>query len=133
MLSALFDVGTVLLVFMLGRIVYGRGVGLVAAAISAATVIHIQLSHFYAVDTFLAFATTLALYAAYRAWLRWGYFSFVLLGFAAGLALATKLSAALLAPIVLLAAVLPPPDGQPRRGAPRDRSRCWRSAGSLRW
>ena len=61
-----------------------RGVGLVAAALSAATVIHIQLSHFFAVDTFLAFATTLALYAAYRAWLRWGYLSFLLLGFAAG-------------------------------------------------
>ena len=114
-LSALFDVGTVLLVFLLGRLVYGRGVGLVAATISAATVTHIQLSHFYAVDTFLAFATTLALYAAYRAWLRWGVLSFVLLGFAAGLALATKLSAALLAPIVLLAVVLPPPHGQPRR------------------
>jgi YYY domain-containing protein len=114
-LSALFDVGTVLVVFLLGRIVYGRGVGLVAAALSAATVIHIQLSHFYAVDTFLAFATTLALYAAYRAWLRWGYLSFLLLGFAAGLALAMKLSAALLAPIVLLAAVLPPPDGRQRR------------------
>ena len=114
-LSALFDVGTVLLVFLLGTIVYGRGVGLVAAAIAAATVVHIQLSHFYAVDTFLAFATTLALYAAYRSWLRWGYLTFILLGFAAGLALATKLSAALLAPIVLLAAVLPPPDGQARR------------------
>ena len=113
--SALTDVGTVLLVFMLGRLVYGSAVGLVAAAISAATVTHIQLSHFFAVDTFLAFSTTLALYAAYRAWLRWGYVSFLLLGFAAGLALATKLSAALLAPIILLAAVVPPPDGRARR------------------
>src|SRR5215204_5606503 len=44
-LSALSDLGTVFLVFMLGRIVYGAGVGLVAAALSAATVTHIQLSH----------------------------------------------------------------------------------------
>src|SRR4051794_29854595 len=118
-LSAASDLLTVFLVFMLGRTVYGAWVGLVAAALSAATVTHIQLSHFFAVDTFLATATTLALYAAYRAWLRWGYFSFVLLGFAAGLALATKLSAALLAPIVLLAAVVPPPDGK-RRRSPMD-------------
>ncbi|MGE3270780.1 MAG: ArnT family glycosyltransferase, partial [Chloroflexota bacterium] len=114
-LSALADVGTVGLVFMLGRLVYGSRVGLVAAAISATTVVHVQLSHFFAVDTFLAFATTLALYAAYRSWLRGGYLNFGLLGFACGLALATKLSAALLAPIVLLAAVVPPPGGRPRR------------------
>ncbi|MFN8634474.1 MAG: DUF2298 domain-containing protein [Chloroflexota bacterium] len=114
-LSASFDVGTVVLVFLLGQLVYGARVGLVAAAISAATVLQIQLSHFFAVDTFLAFATTLALYAAYRSWLKWGYASFALLGFAAGLALATKLSAALLAPIVLLATVVPPPGGRARR------------------
>jgi YYY domain-containing protein len=114
-LSTLADLGTVLLVFLLGRTVYGTAVGLVAAALAAATVLQIQLAHFFAVDTFLAFATTLALYAAYRSWLRWGYASFALLGFAAGLALATKLSAALLAPVVLLAAVVPPPDGRPRR------------------
>ena len=114
-LSALFDVGTVFLVFMLGRLVYGAGVGLVAAALSAATVLHIQLSHFFTVDTFLVTATTLALYAAYRAWLRRGYLTFILLGFACGLALATKLSAAFLAPIAVLAAVVPPPDGKRRR------------------
>src|SRR3954471_15976200 len=118
-LSALSDLGTVFLVFLLGRTVYGAGVGLVAAALAAATVTDIQLSHFFAVDTFLATATTLALYAAYRAWLRWGYLSFILLGFATGLALATKLSAAFLAPIILLAAVVPPPNGK-RRRSPMD-------------
>lgn len=116
-LSALADVGTVLLVFLLGRAVYGTGVGLAAAALSAATVLHVQLAHFFAVDTFLAFATTLALLAAYRAWYGGGHSSYALLGFACGLALATKLSAALLAPIVLLAALVPPPDGRPARTA----------------
>ena len=111
--SAAADVGTVLLVFLLGRVIYGTMVGLVAATITAATVLHIQLSHFYAVDTFLTFATTLALYLAYRAWLRGGLLSFGLLGFACGLALACKLSAALLAPIVLLAALVPPPAQEP--------------------
>src|SRR6185295_7820585 len=54
-------------------------------------------------------------YAAYRTWLNGGYLNSILLGFACGLALATKLSAALLAPIVLLAIVVPPPDGRARR------------------
>src|SRR3712207_4326613 len=113
-LSALFDVGTILLVFLLGRLVYGTVVGLVAAALTAATVLHVQLSHFFAVDTFLAFATTLALYAAYRAWLFGGNTNFALLGFALGLGVATKLSAAMMLPIVGLAALVPAPNGERR-------------------
>ena len=113
-LSALFDVGTILLVFLLGRLVYGSVVGLVAAALTATTVLHVQLAHFFAVDTFLAFATTLGLYAAYRAWLRGGNGNFALLGFALGLGVATKLSAAMLLPIVGLAALVPAPNGERR-------------------
>ncbi|MCC7370422.1 MAG: glycosyltransferase family 39 protein [Chloroflexi bacterium] len=114
-LSALSDVGTVLLVFLIGRMLYSSAVGLVAAALLATTVTHIQLSHFFAVDTFLAFATTLAIYAAYRVWLRGGYLNVILLGFACGLALSTKLSAALLAPVVLLAVAIPSPGERTRR------------------
>jgi YYY domain-containing protein len=117
--SAAADVGTVFLVFLLGRLVYGTAVGLVGAMISAACVLQIQLSHFFAVDTFLAFATTLALYFAYRAWFSGGVIWFTLLGLAAGLALSTKLSAALLAPVIILATVVPVPGSKERR-APLD-------------
>lgn len=113
-LSAGFDVGTILLVFLLGRLVYGAVPGLVAAALTATAVLHIQLSHFFAVDTFLAFATTLALYAAYRAWLFGGARNFAFLGLALGLGVATKLSAALLLPIVGLATFVPSPNGERR-------------------
>src|SRR5581483_3836861 len=47
--SATFDLGTVLLVFLLGRQLYGRAVGLLAAALAAFTVLQIQLAHFYTV------------------------------------------------------------------------------------
>ena len=108
-LSATADLGTIVVAFLLARLLYGTAVGLLAAALLATTVLHIQLSHFFAVDTFLALATTLALYAAYRAWLFGGTGNFALLGLALGLGLATKLSAALLAPIVGLLVLVPAP------------------------
>ena len=46
-LTALFDVATVWLVFLLGRRVYDEKVGLLAAAFLALNVMHIQLAHFF--------------------------------------------------------------------------------------
>ena len=57
-LSALADVGTVLLVYLLGRRMYGRlygpWVGILAATLAAFAVIHVQHSHFYRPETFTA-------------------------------------------------------------------------------
>ena len=50
-ISALADITTVVLVFFLGRMLYGRTVGIFASLFTALAVIHIQLSHFFAVDT----------------------------------------------------------------------------------
>jgi hypothetical protein len=92
-LSALFDTGTVILIYRLGKELYERRVGLLAAAFVTFTVLHIQLSHFYAVDTLLAFfvvlAVTLAVGVMRSGGLRWG----AALGAGIGLALATKISA----------------------------------------
>ncbi len=60
-LTALFDVGTVLLVFFLGRRLFGTAVGLLAAAFLAVNVMHIQLSHFFISDPYLTFFITAAL------------------------------------------------------------------------
>lgn len=60
-LTALFDVGTVLLVYLLGKAVYGRYVGLLAAAFLAVNVMHIQLSHFFISDPFLTFFVVAAI------------------------------------------------------------------------
>ena len=46
-LVALADVGTVFMVYLLGRRIYGVRVGLLAAAFVALAVVHIQHSHFY--------------------------------------------------------------------------------------
>ncbi|MHB1416938.1 MAG: hypothetical protein ACYC1C_16955, partial [Chloroflexota bacterium] len=46
--STLFDLGTVVVIFLLGKRLYGRWVGLLAAAFVTFTAFHIPLSHFYA-------------------------------------------------------------------------------------
>lgn len=65
-MSGLFDLGTIVLTYALGRRMYAGGVGLVAAACVAVTVLHIQLAHFYAVDTLLAFFMLATFYGAFR-------------------------------------------------------------------
>ena len=62
-LTAMFDVGTVLLTFLLGRRLYGAMVGLWAAALLTLTVLHVQLAHFFASDPYLTFFVMVALYA----------------------------------------------------------------------
>ncbi len=109
MTSAAFDLGTVLLVFCIGATVFGRGVGLLAAAFSALTVLQIQLAHFYTVDSFLAFFTAFTLLFAYRAWQHGRWSDALLMGVGLGLAEATKVSGVLLIPVVLLACLLPSP------------------------
>ena len=54
-LSALFDLGTVLLVYLLGRRLLGPWPGVLAAALMALAVHSIQIAHFFAVDTFATF------------------------------------------------------------------------------
>ena len=66
-LTGLFDTATVLLIFLLGRRLFGIGVGLLAAAFLALNVMHIQLAHFFTVDPYLAFFGLAALYFMVRA------------------------------------------------------------------
>lgn len=63
-LSSLFDLGSVVLIFMIGWKLFNKWVGLLASAFSAFAVLQIQQSHFYTVDTFATFFTTLAIFIA---------------------------------------------------------------------
>ena len=54
-LAALFDVATVAMVYILGRLLFNSAAGLLAAAFLALNVMHIQLSHFFTADPFLTF------------------------------------------------------------------------------
>lgn len=106
MLSALFDLGTVALVFRLGYRLYGARVGLLAAALTATTVLHVQLAHFFAVDTLLAFFVLLTVYLAIGLVERPTLGRGLGVGVAWGAALATKVSAAPLGLVVAVAWVL---------------------------
>ena len=65
-LSALADTLSLILLFFCGKRLYGRRVGLLAAALSSLAVMQIQQSHFMTVDNFGVFFTMLALYATIR-------------------------------------------------------------------
>ena len=97
-ISALADVATVLMVYLLGSRLYGRKVGLLASGLLALSVLHIQLSHFFAVDTLLAMFTVVAVYFMYRVAKEGRLRDSVLAGAVVGLGVATKSSQA---PIVL--------------------------------
>jgi YYY domain-containing protein len=70
-LSAIFDLLTILLVYVVAARLHDRRVGLLAAAFYAAAVLPVQLSHFYKEDTFLNLFTFLAIYFAVRVSREW--------------------------------------------------------------
>ena len=105
-LTALFDVGTVLLVFLIGRRLYGNGAGLMGAALYAAAPLAIQHSHFFVVDPYLTFFMAAALYAAVRLVQDGRSIDYVLLGLALGLGMASKVTGALFLPVLLAAVAL---------------------------
>ena len=61
-LTALFDLATVFVLFLLGRRLYGVTTGLLAAALLAVAVLHVQLAHFFTADPYLTFFVIAALY-----------------------------------------------------------------------
>ena len=93
-ISAAADVGTVLFVYLLGSRLHGRREALLASALTALAVLHIQLSHFYAVDTLLGLLTIAALYFMYRVAREGRVRDSLLAGAFVGLGLATKVSQA---------------------------------------
>jgi YYY domain-containing protein len=64
--SAMVDFLAVVLVYAIASRVFNKPVGLLAAAFSAFTVLNIQQSHFFTMDTFSNFFTLLAVYFAVR-------------------------------------------------------------------
>ncbi len=101
-LSALADSGTVLLVFWLGKKLINRSVGIIGALFYTFSVLPIQLSHFYAVDTLLTFFITLTLILSICYYEKPSFKKAIILGLFLGAALTTKISSlVLLAPVLL--------------------------------
>ena len=121
-ISALADVAAVGGLFLLGSRVYGRREGLLAAVLATLAVIHIQLSHFFAVDTLLALFTVLALYFMYRVATggrpRDSVVAavFMALGLATKVSLAPVLFAFAMAHVMYVSGALVPADLSPRSG-----------------
>lgn len=62
--SAVADLFTVLLVFLIGKRIFNQKIGVLGAAFSALAVLQIQQAHFYTVDSIAVSFSTLALYFA---------------------------------------------------------------------
>lgn len=92
-LSALFDTTSVAIVYRIARRTFDPGVGLLALIFSTFSVLEIQLSHFYAVDTLLTCFVLLTLWGAVGIGQENGRRWYLLAGAAFGAALATKTSA----------------------------------------
>lgn len=101
-LSAFFDIGTLIILYLLARKLFHQKVALIAAFFYGVSVLPIQLSHFYAVDTPLTFFTIFTLYQVIRFYEKPSRLNALLLGILFGFSLATKISAILLIlPIIL--------------------------------
>ncbi|WP_298003503.1 DUF2298 domain-containing protein [uncultured Anaerolinea sp.] len=125
--SAIFDLGTVLVVFLIASRLYRKPrLALIAALFYAFAVLPIQLSHFFKEDTFMTFFATLTVYFAIRilpldgekwedqfdlssinfSWLRFweSAIPFIFFGLSLGMAMASKINSAplaLLLPVAL--------------------------------
>ncbi len=105
-LSGLFDLGSVLLLFFIARRLFNWRVGLVASFLLSLTALNIQGSHYFAVDTFLTFFVALTLWFTLDVADGKGWPSFAALGLAMGLTMACKVSVFLLVVVVALGAGL---------------------------
>jgi 4-amino-4-deoxy-L-arabinose transferase-like glycosyltransferase len=125
-LSALIDVGSVWLLYHLGRRLWSAPVGLLAAALLALNVQHIQLAHFFTFDpymTFFALAALTAMVAAVQeagarrgAGPRRALVWLAVAGMAAGMAIGSKFNGIMLGLPLLVAAWWVVPPTLPLRG-----------------
>src|SRR5205085_8216570 len=113
-LSALADLMTIVFTWLLARRVFGVRVAHLAALLLAVTVLHIQLAHFFAVDTYVACFAAGALFFGQRAWQRGDFLDALLAGVMVGLAAACKVSGLTLLPVLGLVFVWPR-SGKPTR------------------
>jgi YYY domain-containing protein len=105
-LTALADTASVLLLFALGRRLYGRATGILAAALGAFTVVSIQLAHFYRPEPFIVLLALAGFWFMLNVIQRDRWRDHLWLGVLIGLSFAFKpTSLHLLAPLALTYAV----------------------------
>jgi 4-amino-4-deoxy-L-arabinose transferase-like glycosyltransferase len=102
-LVAAFGLATVLLLYFLGSRLYSRTAGLLAAFFLAFTVLHVRDSHFFCTDVPLTFFFVLILYLCGDIVEKKKPGIYLLTGIVAGIAVATKQTAILGIPVILVA------------------------------
>lgn len=99
--SAIFDILIVLLVFLISfRLTLNKSAALLSALFYSISVLPIQLSHFFAVDTFLVFFLVLSFYLLIILFNHRSYIISIFLGLSLALAVSCKISALLFMPTV---------------------------------
>lgn len=102
-MSGLFDIGAILFLFLIAKKLYGKKIALLAAALLSFSVLNIQLSHFYTVDTFANLLILATIYFLLRAQESGRWIDYALTGLMFGLGLASKLSVfTLVVPILVI-------------------------------
>ena len=107
-ISASLGTATIPLTYATTRLVAGRRAGVFAAWLLAAAVIHLRDSHFFSLDVSMTFFTVLGYYFAMRIVTRGDAGAEAGSAVALGLGIASKYSAAFLAPLIGLAELLSP-------------------------
>lgn len=105
-LAVVCDLGSVVLVYLIGRRLFGRRIGLLAALLTALTVMHIQQSHFFVDPAFSTFFCLLALYWTVRAAQGGGVGVYVALGVSIGAATANRITMATIGGLAIVAAFI---------------------------
>ncbi len=105
-ISTLADIFTVFILFMLGKKLFDDKVGLLAAFFYSISVLPIQLSHFFAVDTILTCFVIATLYSLLAFYEKPTVKKSLFVGLFFGLSLATKVSALVLLASIVLALVV---------------------------
>ncbi len=105
-LAMLFDLGSILLIFLIARRLFGERVGLLSAALSALAVMQIQQSHFFVDPIFSTFFALVTLYWAVRVAQGGSWLSYAALGVSIGAAMANRITLATLGLVAVAAAGL---------------------------
>jgi YYY domain-containing protein len=105
-LAALFDLLSLLVLFLTGRRLYGPRVAALGVLLMAGAVMLIQQSHFYTVDAYANLFVTLALYFAVRASQEGRWYDYALFGLMVAASVASKVNTAPVAAMIVVAGVL---------------------------
>ncbi|MBX3062361.1 MAG: glycosyltransferase family 39 protein [Anaerolineae bacterium] len=104
--SAIADLLAVFFVFLIGRRLYNKWVGLIAAALMSAAVLHIQLAHFWTADAFTVLPVVIAFYFAARAQDTGSLADFIGFGIFMGASVASRVNTLPLVGVIGLAALM---------------------------